>query len=228
MTRDSLRERIAIQLHANVQITRSDIFGSKEPTARPVNLPADADVMFAGYVGRRYRTGNCVLLAINPGGGGDAYTQRTPEDEVFYPLLHDFKNSAPHQVMAAFESVNRAFPPIVRGWNLWRILQPVLEALGCELEDVAYLNAVPYRTKRDKTPAVDVIRTAWNMATGPTIELLEPSIIVAVGKKAGFVLEHFYNGPATTVCIPRTIGDSYVSDEAHVVLRQIRDRRTRA
>ena len=43
--------------------------------------------------------------------------------------------------------------------------------------------------------------------------------------KAGRVLVRFYVGEATTYCVPRTIGDIYLSDQATAVLEVIRDRR---
>lgn len=218
---NQLRHRLAALLHSNVQVSRANIFGNSEPATRPINLPDDSAVMFAGYIGRGYKIGNSVLLAINPGGGGDAYTRQTREDEIFYPLLHTFKASVPDKVMDAFEAVNNAFEPIVRGWNIWRLLQPVLDAFGCELEEIAYINAVPYRTRKDLKPSVSAIMTAWGKVTGPLVELLEPSRIVALGKKAGSVLDRCYAGQAYKICIPRTIGDTYISDEAKVVLRQI-------
>ncbi|MGH8203401.1 MAG: hypothetical protein ACREST_02265, partial [Steroidobacteraceae bacterium] len=59
------------------------------------NLPIDTETMFAGYLGVAYAKGRGLLfLAINPGGGGDAYETRTTEDEIFYPLLVSFKSAA--------------------------------------------------------------------------------------------------------------------------------------
>ncbi len=131
--------------------------------------------MFAGFVGRRYRTGaGIVLLAINPGGGGDAYRSRTGEDEHFYPLLRAFKRATQEHALEAFERVNETFAEIVRCWNVWKIIEPTLEAAGKALDEVAYMNLVPYRTRANKMPPVAARIAAVKRFVEPTIDLLVP------------------------------------------------------
>ena len=219
------RESLALLVHENTQVSRKQIFGSNESASRPISLPNDAETMFAGYVGAEYAPGGLVLLGINPGGGGDAYTRRTSDDQVFYPFLERLKTAPPDARLEAFEDVNRTSVPILQQWNLWRIVRPTIEAAGRTIQQVAYLNAVPYRTRQDKPPLLAAQRRAWEQLTGPFIPALEPAAIVALGMKAGRVLVRFYVGEATTYCVPRTIGDIYLSDQATAVLEVIRDRR---
>lgn len=219
--KNEFRRRIASRFKENTRISRDQIFGHLSDKYRPLNLRKDAEVMFAGYVGANYRPGGCVVLAINPGGGGDAYAKRTQEDEVFYPLLYALKLAVSPKTLEAFERVNSAFEPIVQCWNLWRILGPTIDATSYRLDQIAYLNAVPYRTKEDKIPPVYARKEAWEMVTGPSLELLQPQKIIALGKKAGDVLERFYEGNAQKYCIPRTIGDSYISVKAEKVLKNL-------
>lgn len=202
-------------------ISRQAIFGSTEASIRPINLPEDTDTMFAGYVGTRYEPGKGVLLlAINPGGGGDAYTARIPEDEVFYPLLLAFKSSD-SGVREAFERVNTSFARIVQSWNLWRILGPTLDAAGLQLDEVAYMNVVPYRTRENKTPPASARRVGWERIVAPTIELLDPKALISLGKKAGSVVDSLCLDDRKRYCVPRTIGDAYISDDARSVLAEI-------
>ncbi|EDP62605.1 hypothetical protein BAL199_13718 [alpha proteobacterium BAL199] len=224
---DAFRLNLADRLHRNAKVDRPAIFGADDP--RPVNLPQDAETMFAGAVGPRYRPGGLVFLAINPGGGGDTYTRRTPEDERFYPLLQAFKsreNAA--DGMSEFEAINRAFAESLRRWNLWRILSPCLDAAGMDLDEIAYLNAVPYRTRGDAEPRMAAKRAAWQTLTGPTIDQLAPRFVVALGKKAGGVLTRFYKGPAVPFVVSRTIGDSYVSDAARAEIDRLAKAAARA
>ena len=135
MSDQSYRKTLATHFHRLTGISRQDIFGDADSAQRPINLPEDYSTMFAGYVGTGYVPGQGFLfLAINPGGGGDTYTQRIPEDEVFYPLLHDFKAANEDSDVYAFEAINTAFVPIVKGWNLWRILEPTLDAAGAGID----------------------------------------------------------------------------------------------
>lgn len=216
------REALALHFRELVKFERSEIFGPADVDYRPINLPSDSTTMFAGFVGPDCRPGSCLILAINPGGGGDAYIERTKEDERFYPLLHRFKASIGDEVLASFEAINIAFMPIVQKWNLWRILGPTLEATGRPLDQVAYMNVVPYRTRGDKTPPVAAQRVAWERIVAPTIALLRPRALVALGKKADKIVTRWHSGSEGYFCVPRTIGDTYVSAEADEVLSRIR------
>lgn len=215
------RTQLATRFQTNSRIPRSAVFGPNDPV--PLNLAEDARTMFAGAVGPDYRSGGVALLAINPGGGGDAYTRRTPADERLYPTLQRFRDAQdPALTLDTFEAVNTLFLPLLKTWNIWRIVQPCLEAAGVELPQAAYLNAVPYRTRGDQTPSVGAKQAAWRLATGPALDALQPGMIVALGKKAGDVLTRFYQGRARCFVVPRTIGDSYLSAAAMEVLVQVR------
>jgi hypothetical protein len=217
------RESLAAHFNHLTTISRQDIFGDADTLLRPINLPKDSSTMFAGYVGNKYvpRQG-LLLLAINPGGGGDKYDRRIPEDDVFYPLLHEFKSANQENVVATFEAINRAFVPIVTSWNLWRILGSTLEAAGASIEEIAYMNVVPYRTRNDKMPPIEARRTSWARIVRPTLGLLEPRAIITLGKKAGSIVDTLMEDVLPTYCVPRTIGDSYISEDAKKVHQQLR------
>ena len=219
----SQRAKIAARFKMNVKITRDDIFGSADTEYLPRNLPDDSATMFVGYVGSRYTPEvGLLLLGINPGGGGDAYISRTAEDRMFYPLLEAFAGAADENHLDSFEAINRAFPPIVMGWNLWRILLPTLVAAGATLDTVAYMNVVPYRTRGDKMPPVAARRCAWAQLVEPTLNVLRPRAIVTLGKKAWSVVDRLYSGSRPVFCVPRTIGDTYVSDAARAAHEDMR------
>ena len=113
----------------------------------------------------------------------------------------------------AFEGVNECFERMVRRCNVWRIVQPTLDAAGLALDEAAYMNFVPYRTWADKTPPVAACRAALKQFVEPAIALLAPKAIIALGKKAGKIQDIWLpNMPL--YCIRRTIGDSYVHPEA--------------
>lgn len=217
------REALANHYHGLVQISRNEIFAASDAKCAPINLPIDTATMFAGYVGARYRQERgLLLLAINPGGGGDTYTVRTPEDEVFYPLLINFKSTKGGGVQKAFERINESFVPIVQRWNLWRILGPTLDAAGKTIEEVAFMNVIPYRTRSDMMPPAAARNTAWRLVVEPTLAILQPEAVVTLGKKAGAVVERLYAGERHLYCVPRTTGDAWISDEALAVHRKMR------
>lgn len=218
------RKSLAVHFQGLTGISRKDIFGDADTKLRPLNLPADNDTMFAGYVGSGYlhRSG-LLLLGINPGGGGDADTRRIPEDEVFYPLLHAFKAANDDRVSGAFEAVNEAFVPIVKRWKLWRILGPTLDAAGVNITEVAYMNVVPYRTRGNNMPPVAARRASWEQIVEPTLNILAPRTIITLGKKAGSVVDALLQTDVKVYCVPRTRGDSYISEQAKEVHEKLRN-----
>ena len=213
------RGEIAERWRDCAHISRKEIFGFADEKCAPKHLLDDAATMFVGYVGASYQPGvGVVLLAINPGGGGDTYESRTVEDQMFYPLLMNAKKAAgPSEVLESFERVNMAFIHVVKRWNLWRILKPTLEAAGTMINEIAYMNIVPYRTRNNNKPPVVATERSWKRIVEPSLDLLAPRAIVALGKKAGGHVNRWYAGDRPTYCVPRTIGDSWVCDEAKAV-----------
>lgn len=214
------RVELAQHFHALTKISREEIFGDKDADMMPVNFRDDAMTMFSGFVGKNFRSGESIIIfGINPGGGGNA--KQHPDDKVFYPLLRDFKSADRDSVADKFEKINAAFASIVQKWNLWRILAPTLEAAGLDIDSIAYMNVVPYRTREDKTPPVLARKTSWSSIVAPTLVLLRPRAIIALGKKAGAVVKPLLTESVNYYCVPRTIGDSYISGEAKLVLKKI-------
>ncbi len=77
---------LAIEFQRVAQIRRASLYGTEKDPQLPAHLVEDARVPFLGFCGPNYKPGGVVLLAINPGGGGDAYVSRTREDQVLIPL----------------------------------------------------------------------------------------------------------------------------------------------
>ena len=199
-------------------VTRLDIFGSLDKAYMPLHLQDDAKVMIPPFVGRRYKPARgLLLLGINPGGGGDAQEDRTAEEEKQFPMIERFYKSSDAERVEAFEIINGTFPSIVRGWNLWRILVPTLEAAGRSLDEVALWNLVPYRTRSNKQPPVTALDKSWQLFVQPMLALLRPSAIVALGKKAGTGLDRQRLEKTLVYCVPRTNGDWVVSADAITV-----------
>ena len=211
--------------HRSVQINRAAILGSTdEENYRPIHLRDDSATMFAGFVGQRYEPGKgVVLLGINPGGGGDAYAYRSPDDRRFYPLLQDFKNASSSDAMEAFERVNEHFAQILLRWNIWRIVEPALNSMGMDIDKTAYMNLVPYRTRQDKMPPVAARRASLEQIVAPALALLAPKAVVALGKKAGKIQDIWRPPPHIRLyCVPRTISDRTISEDAKLELERIK------
>lgn len=212
---------LAHAFHHCARVSRAALYGQSPDRQLPANLVDDAHIPFLGFAGTKYRTGGVVLLAINPGGGGSAYRTRTTQDEQLLPLITAFLRSTPAALLKRFEAMSTNYAGQVRTWNLWRIMYPVLEACEKDLSEVAYLNCFPYRTRGDQTPVAPALRNSWLNIVKPLLHELSPSIVISLGKKVGCVAERQFRGPGRLYVVPRTIGDSYISDQARAVLAQI-------
>lgn len=210
--------------HRAASVSRATLYGTPVDRQLPQNLQDDARLPLLGFCGPKYVKGGVVLLAINPGGGGAAYVRRTPQDEILFPLIEAYvQNANPDVVSESFRRMSASFSTQAQSWNLWRILSPVLQACGKTMDDVAYLNCFPYRTAGDALPQATALRSGWTQIVAPLMGELAPSIVIALGKKAGNVAEKYWASPGKLFVVPRTIGDSRLSDEAKVVLSRIRD-----
>lgn len=207
-------------LYTNVQVEREEIFSINSENYTPLHLKKDARIMFPGYFGENFIKGGTIVFGVNPGGGSDKRIQRHPSDNLLYPLLENFKQSKSNKI-EIYQTINKEFPEILKSWNLWRIFEPTLQALDNNLKNIAYFNAIPYRTKQDKKPPVFAQRNSFNLLINPMLELIEPKLIICLGKKAGGIVDRFTEN-IDIITIPRTIGDSYISQEANEILENLR------
>ena len=206
--------RIVAAFHRAASVSREALYGLSEDAQLPQNLHADARLPFLGFCGPGYRKGGAVFLAINPGGGGDAYVARTQQDSALLPLIERFSDSPIEAAGAPFERMCESYLAQAQSWNLWRILGPAIAACNARAEDLCYLNCFPYRTRGDALPSAQPLRLSWQKVVSPLITELEPSLLVVLGKKAGNVVARLYDGDAPAFVVPRTIGDSHVSPAA--------------
>ena len=203
-------------------VSRAALYGIASDAQLPLNLVTDAKVPFLGYCGPKYVQGNPVLLAINPGGGGDDYRQRHAGDEELIPLIEAFCRASPEERGEALDGMSRVYMQHVQTWNLRKIVIPTLEACGKAVDEVCYLNVFPYRTRNNAMPTATARYAAWGNVVAPLISELRPKNLIALGKKAGGVAERRPIQNTNLFVVPRRRGDRYVCDEAKVVLAAIR------
>lgn len=221
---EAMRSKLAPVFHKIMQLDARAVFHGY-PDRLACNQPADAHVPAPGWVGKHYRAGSAVLVGINPGGGTKAYVEPRPEDRDLYTLLRRFR--AAQDASAVRES----FDDLCDGWitiqstrhNIRRPISLILDALGLTVQDIAFLNLVPFRTADDKTPPVDVIRYCWAVAAGPQLAALKPGRVIFLGKKAADAFHRLDTslGTARIDVYPRTNGDTYVAPDARLLLDRL-------
>jgi hypothetical protein len=138
-------------------VPRAALYGTDSDPQLPASLLADARVPFLGYCGPRYSVGNPILLAINPGGGSDDYSERHAEDEELIPLIEAFVHAQGSATPKAFEKMCHVYMEHVQTWNLRNIVTPTLAACGKGVDEVCYLNVFPYRTRKNAMPSAKAL-----------------------------------------------------------------------
>jgi hypothetical protein len=215
------RTDIAVHFHNVSQFTREQL--RLEEEHMPLYNQQDAETMFAAYVGKGYIPGEgTLIIGINPGGGGEKNRYGpSGHDKIFYPVVRRFIASG---AIKDFDHIVTVFPEVVPHWGIWAIMSPVLYAAWRPIEDIAYMNMVPYRTRNDGLPKAAARNASWEHVTGPSLDVLNPRTIVTLGKGASDMLGHF-NGEdraANYYCIKRLRGDSGIHPEAKETLRKMR------
>jgi hypothetical protein len=197
-------------------------------TLMPLTVQEDARTAAPGWIGSNWK-GGTLMVGINPGGGGDAY-RRNPTDDRLYALLRAVREAgSKEQQRDALMAASKAWISIQRTHNIWRIIEAILSATGEDVEQVAFMNIMPFRTRMDKEPPVVAMAAAWKLSAGPQVNALAPRRIIALGAKAYKALSRFsMDASAELIQFKRGIGDSYIPPESQIVLTQLRAARTKA
>jgi hypothetical protein len=180
------------------------IFGSE--ASRLLNGNWGDRIPQPGYVGPNYRAGGLVFVSMNPGGGRTE--EPTERDLRQYDALKRLRDCGEQEALASFMVLARVLQDIMPTWKIYRIfVEPVLRYSGRDLSSVAYLNLLKWRTK--KSSGLDTLyRLSWEDHTRMQIELLQPSMVIAIGADAGKAFRRFYTNDIRFQAIPRVIGNN--------------------
>jgi hypothetical protein len=173
--------------HRVIEGGRSAFFSHAEedlPDATSSLIKADDRLPQFGYVGVNYEAKRILLLGINPGNG--PRDRRNPGDQKVMPALNNFaKEKSP----ASFVAAQLAYREACQGWLLWgRECSELLASAGLGMDDVAFSNALPWRTKSESGFSRAIERRAAENYVNPLVTELRPRIVVAVGRKVARML----------------------------------------
>lgn len=183
------RQQLADLWRDGAQITRQDIFGPAD-SLRPV-YPADnrvlieqIDVPAVGMVGPKYR-GDFAIRSVN-GAGGKFDHRSLPSSDVMYEQFRRLRDAAPGEpALDAFEALNRAYMATMPDWGgQWRHIWRINEAAGRELDEIAYLYLVPFRTIGDSGSRMHrtFFDAGYERHLVPELRALAPKCIVAIDR----------------------------------------------
>jgi len=102
----------------------------------------------------------------------------TPSDRIQLRLLRSLRRSESRGRVERFQELNRHLSNSMPAeWNVCSIVQNVLNRIGLDFDDIAYLNLVKWRTRGERL-RMGLLRRSWRAHTHQQIELLKPSAIV--------------------------------------------------
>lgn len=216
-----MQQIIIDTFHSTARTAREAIFDDQRLTPR--SAPNNAATAAPGWVGRDWQAGGTLLMAINPGGGGDQY-RVNPTDERLYAFIRGFRDAEGEARGRALRLLSEAWIEIQATHNIRRVTDAVFEATGATTQSSAFLNVLPFRTRDDKPARAGELRRAWRIATGPQVAALAPRRIVALGCKAYDALLAAGVGQShEIVLIKRAIGDSSIPLHARETLARLRE-----
>jgi hypothetical protein len=189
----------------------SDMF-ARTPSAAIDRAHGHDRIPQPGFVGPRYRQDGILLIAQNPGKGGN---KESEADAVQFEILHRLR-AAPdtestvavsRELMAALAS-----SVVMRTWRIVKnVALVLLKDLDLKLDDVAYINLVKFRTS-DSDFGPDLYQNSWPQ-TLRQIELLKPKEIVVLGYGAHEQFQRLYEGNARVHRIHRMRNDVGLSPQ---------------
>jgi hypothetical protein len=200
---------------AVVTLGRRAFFGSARadlPSDRSPVLQKDDLTPQFGYVGSHYANARVLILGINPGNGPrDDF--RTAEDEMMMPALRRF---AAEPSPKNFEAATEAYKIQCKQWSVWKFhCAEVIKAGKLSLEEIAYSNCLPWRTGSKSNFSDFVARNTVELYAFRLIAELNPTLVIALGKRAGQILH----------CIPRRLPQVIVWNRARAATTAVKQER---
>lgn len=211
------RERAAKAYQTALRLSRAQFF--EQNASLPLSLTDSANIPYLGWVGKSYR-GGTVLIAKNPGGGGDSQVETTALDARVVGWLKALRDSEETNASGLLDELTEAYHTQLPTIGMGVLLNRVLSRAGETLDSVAFFNACPYRTRNDEKLGARTQKKSRELIAAPLLETLSPDTIIYLGVEVGREASKTLTARWTYV-IPRAINDKQLNKNAEPVLAQI-------
>jgi hypothetical protein len=174
---------------AALRAGRAAFFGHADsdlPANRSPLLTADDRTPQFGYVGTKYAKTHVLLLGINPGNGSQTEVRSATDARMMPALVQFAQTPTPEN----FTRAQEAYKAECQTWHIWkRHCSEIIGAGKLTLEDVAYSNCLPWRSRSESAFDEAVAERAARLYAYPLIEELRPTVVVALGRKSSAILQ---------------------------------------
>ena len=205
-----------------MQIPAREFF-TDQPDRMVIGSSPHGTIMSPGYVGRHYEPGGWLLVGNYPAGGTATSIERpNPTDERLYRSFLDLAAAETDEDrLACFETMSATWIELQCMYPIYKTLfMPVLHAGKKSDDDIAFINAFPFRCRDNIGPSVGMYSAAWRLAVSQQIQALQPGKIIALGVATGKAIQRFYND-ADLVILERSNGDRYLKDSTQRAIRNM-------
>lgn len=209
-------QSISMGVRNALRVPRSALFESVE--LNPLSLEESVDTPYLGWVGPKFA--GTVVVGKNPGGGGDAEKATKPEDQAVGEAIRALRDAKATEAHARLCSLYTAYALQAPTIGMGTLLGKVLEALGSEREEIAFLNLCPFRTRNNRDPKASTRAKSIELVFSPLLKALNPHTVVLLGGFAGAAARHVEC--SFRYMIPRAINDKQLHPKAHPILAQMR------
>jgi hypothetical protein len=215
MNDTSFRQEVADVWHELSQISRAAIFGVENEKREPLHNREHAALPALGWVGSDYLPGGLLIMAANPGGGGDAYRPAYGDAELYGSFARLKVARSRPDMLAAFEAMSLLYQRLTTGHNISLPLQAILHHSKVTSDECAFLNVFPFRTREDKWPGAPARAAAMHKVVERQLSILRPSRLVCLGLKShAEAIRYLRHYDLAMYGIPRTIGDRRIHPDA--------------
>jgi hypothetical protein len=211
------REQVAKAYQTALRVGRAQFFEAN--ASLPVSLTDATHTPYLGWVGKNYR-GGTVLIAKNPGGGGDSQVETTALDASVIARLKALRESEGSSATPLLDELTDAYHAQLPTIGMGVLLNRVLSRAGETLDSVAFFNACPYRTRNDEKLGARTQKKSRELVAVPLLEALSPDTIIYLGVEVGREASKTLNARWTYV-LPRAINDKQLNKDAEPVLAQM-------
>lgn len=176
----SPRSSIALAWKSVLQISRAALIPREELV--PEVLPDAIQTPYLGWVGENWR-GGTLVLARNPGGGGDSQHEPQWHDAAVQRALLVLRDGPADSALANLDALAAAYHQQAPHIGMGRLLERIVSRLGEQRRDIAFLNALPYRTRKDEHASAAEMRRCMELVVAPLLERLRPDTVVVLGSQ---------------------------------------------
>jgi hypothetical protein len=201
---DTFQRSLALLWRRILRSDPSHLFGPE--VARSLDRNWGDRIPQPGFVGPRYRIGGLVFVSMNPGGGRGGGLG--PEDIAHYEALGKLRDRSEEDAVMQFRDLNALLLRHMPTWRIFQVfVQPVLSYGALDFSEVGYLNLLKWRTQ-SSSGLNKLYDLSWHDHTRKQFDLLQPSIVIAIGSDAGNAFRRHHTAGVHFDAIPRVIGNN--------------------